>query len=183
MRTVASALEVWPERLDAIGAILSIHVLFDGVLNGLMRSRYTLVGTMFVGADHRIDFGVDCNEPLQGVLVGGVCHFRSNHAAATVFHAHRSRPADGATSGVNLLGLVLVAFLSFASERHDPSDRVAEAWDVGARRLTDSLNDGIHVIPCFDVRCPERPRQTNDPPVMPSVKGDVEALHGNRSGR
>ena len=136
---------------------------------------------MLVGADHRIDFGVDCHEPLQDVLVGGVCHFRSNHAAVTVFHAHRSRLADGATSGVKLLGLVLVAVLSFASERHDPSDPVADAWDVWVRRLTDSLDDGIHLIPCFDVRCRERLREINDPPVVPSVKSDVEALHGNRS--
>ena len=82
---------------------------------------------------------------------------------------------------MKLLGLVLVAVLSFASERHAPSDRVADAWDVGVRRLTYSLDDGIHVIRCFDVRCPERLLQINDPPVVPSVKGDVSALNGNRS--
>ena len=65
LRTVASALEVYPERLDAIGAVLSIHVLFDGVLNGLMRSRYTLAGTMPVGADHGIGFVLTATNPCK----------------------------------------------------------------------------------------------------------------------
>ena len=43
-------------------------MLFDGVLNGLMRSRYTLAGTMLVGLDHRIDFGFDATNRCKVCL-------------------------------------------------------------------------------------------------------------------
>ena len=65
-RSLVSAFQHRPERLDAVGVRHAVDVLGNRVLDALMRVRDAFVGRRVVGVDHSARLGILGDEAVQG---------------------------------------------------------------------------------------------------------------------
>ncbi len=72
-------------------------------------------------------------------------------------------------------------FLSLARESQDSVDGHEGIWSKSGVGLAQCYDAGVHAVPYFDERYPERLRNIDDPPVVLFVKGQIEAMHGGQS--
>jgi hypothetical protein len=112
--TIDSPLRVTPEAFDIVGMGASCNVLLGAVDHGFMGIAETgkvVVGSVFVGVDGSI-VGMDVflnHRDYGGCLAVGL--YLNHGTTLALDHAHHHGLANGPATGVELLGLVLVAFL------------------------------------------------------------------------
>ena len=112
-RSLVSAFQHRPERLDAVGARHAVDVLGNRVLDALMRVRDAFVGRRVVGVDHSARLGILGDEAVQGILVRALDHAGVDLVGGPILRAdHRRHVHRAASGGFGPLGVRLVLALA-----------------------------------------------------------------------
>ena len=112
-RSLVSAFQHRPERLDAVGVRHAVDVLGNRVLDALMRVRDAFVGRRVVGVDHSARLGILGDEAVQGILVRALDHAGVDLVGGPILRAdHRRHVHRAASGGFGPLGVRLVLALA-----------------------------------------------------------------------